>query len=472
MAEKAITISKEELEKQHDYCNKIRQIYMSKSAKQPLAMAETYGCQQNEADTEILRGMLVDMGFGFTDDAYCADFVVYNTCAVRDHAEKRVFGKVGEMFHAKEKKRDLIVAICGCMAQQEHISEKIRKSFPVVDMVFGTHALYKFPENFYNCLVTKKRVFDLSGDARGAILEGIRPVRALETKAWLPIMYGCDNFCTYCIVPYVRGRERSRDRAAIRAEFEKLVADGYRDITLLGQNVNSYGNSGEDGYDFADLLDELAKIPGDFIIRFMTSHPKDASEKLFSVMQKNAKIAKQLHLPFQSGSDDILEKMNRRYTRQQYAALAAKAREYMPNITLTSDVIVGFPNETEEDFEQTLELIRQIRFDGLYTFIYSPREGTIAAKIDDKTPVEDKKRRFERLLSVQNGISADINHDCVGQKMRVLVEGKSDEPDYPFAARTEGLKLVRLRGDAVVGEFADIEITNFTTWTLLGECIK
>lgn len=469
MEKQAITISAEELNKQQDFCGKIRQFYMTKSAKQPLAMSETYGCQQNEADTELLRGMLVDMGFGFTDEVDKADFIFYNTCAVREHAETRVFGKVGEMFHAKAKNRDLIVAICGCMAQQEHISEKIRKSFPVVDMVFGTHALYKFPENFYKRLVSKKRVFDLSGDENGKILEGISPVRPEGSRAWLSIMYGCNNFCSYCIVPYVRGRERSRRVESVKAEFESLVKQGYREITLLGQNVNSYGTGGESSCDFADLLQMLAKTPGDYIIRFMTSHPKDATEKLFAVMSANDKIAKQLHLPFQSGSNDILEKMNRRYTREKYIELVEKAREYMPNVTITSDVIVGFPNETEEDFEQTVSLIKQIKLDGLYTFIYSPRVGTVAASIEDKTPLEDKKRRFERLLSVQNEISGSINSQYVGTTQRVLVDGASDESGYPLTARTEGQKLVRLSADAKIGEFIDCEITGFTTWTLFGK---
>lgn len=469
MKKDPVTITAEELLRQQEYSEKIRQYYLAKLGGQPLALTDTYGCQQNEADTELLRGMMVDMGFGFTDDEEKADLILMNTCAVREHAEQRVFGNVGALTHVKRRHPGLVVAVCGCMAQQEHIRDKVKKSFPVVDLLFGTHVLYKFPELLWQRLESGKRVFDISGDEGGVILEGVAPQRDRAVKGWLPIMYGCNNFCSYCIVPYVRGRERSRTPEAVKREFEQMVQAGYRDITLLGQNVNSYGRDSGFDCDFADLLQMLNDVPGDFIIRFMTSHPKDASEKLFATMARCGKVAKHLHLPFQSGSSRVLEQMNRSYDRAKYLALVDMARRYMPDIALTSDVIVGFPNETEEDFEQTISLVEQVRFDSLFTFIYSKREGTVAAKIDDATPQADKKRRFERLLGVQNEISNQINAGCVGRTYRVLVDGTGDDADYPLTARTQGQKLVRLKGDpALIGQFVEAVIEKHSTWALFG----
>lgn len=464
-----VTITEEELLRQQEFSDKIRQYYMAALGRQPLALTDTYGCQQNEADTELLRGMMVDMGFGFTDDQEEADLILMNTCAVREHAEQRVFGNVGALTHVKRRHPGLVVAVCGCMAQQEHIRDKVKKSFPVVDMLFGTHVLYKFPELLWQRLESGRRVFDISGDEGGVILEGVAPHRDRSVKGWLPIMYGCNNFCSYCIVPYVRGRERSRTPEAVKREFEQMVQAGYRDITLLGQNVNSYGRDSGFDCDFADLLKMLNDVPGDFIIRFMTSHPKDASEKLFATMAACGKVARHLHLPFQSGSSRVLRQMNRSYDREKYLALVETARRYMPGISLTSDVIVGFPNETEEDFEQTISLVEQVRFDSLFTFIYSKREGTVAAKIDDQTPQADKKRRFERLLTVQNEISNQINAGYVGKTCRVLVDGTGDDEAYPLTARTQGQKLVRLKGDtALIGQFVEATIEKHTTWALFG----
>lgn len=464
-----VTISEEELDRQQGFAQQVRQFYMARLDRQHLALTDTYGCQQNEADTELLRGMLVDMGFGFTDDPEKADLILLNTCAIREHAEQRVFGNVGALTHVKRRHPGLVVAMCGCMAQQPHVRDKVKKSFPVVDLLFGTHVLYKFPELLWQRLSGDKRVFDISGDEEGVIVEGVTPNRDRQVKAWLPIMYGCNNFCTYCIVPYVRGRERSRRPEAVRAELEELVRQGYKDITLLGQNVNSYGRGCDFDCDFADLLRMLSQVPGDFVLRFMTSHPKDASEKLFATMAECDKVAKHLHLPFQSGSSRVLKAMNRSYDREQYLAQVALARRYMPSLSLTSDVIVGFPNETEEEFQQTISLVEQVEFDNLFTFIYSRREGTVAARIEDHTPMEEKKRRFEQLLQVQNQISNRRNAACVGQTMRVLVDGLGDDPEYPLTARTQGQKLVRLKGDpALVGRFVEAKIEKHTTWALFG----
>lgn len=469
MKENPVTITKEQLLRQQEFCDQIRQYYLAELGRQPLALTDTYGCQQNEADTELLRGMMVDMGFGFTDDQEKADLILMNTCAVREHAEQRVFGNVGALTHVKRRHPGLIVAVCGCMAQQEHIRDKVKKSFPVVDLLFGTHVLYKFPELLWQRLEGGRRVFDISGDESGVILEGVTPNRDRSVKGWLPIMYGCNNFCSYCIVPYVRGRERSRTPEAVKREFEQMVQAGYRDITLLGQNVNSYGRDSGFDCDFADLLRMLNDVPGDFVIRFMTSHPKDASEKLFATMAGCGKVARHLHLPFQSGSSRVLREMNRSYDREKYLALVETARRYMPELSLTSDVIVGFPNETEEDFEQTISLVEQVRFDSLFTFIYSKREGTVAARIDDQTPQADKKRRFERLLAVQNEISNQINASYVGKTCRVLVDGTGEDAEYPLTARTQGQKLVRLKGDpALIGQFVEVLIEKHTTWALFG----
>lgn len=473
MKNAAHTITQEELLQQQEYCAKIRQYYLEKSEKQPLACTDTYGCQQNEADTELLRGMFTDMGFAFTNDPEQADVVIFNTCAVREHAEQRVFGNVGALTHVKRRNPNLVVAICGCMAQQERIKEKVKKSFPVVDLLFGTHALYRFPQLLWQNLSTKKRVFDISGEESGVILEGVQPVRDRTIKAWLPIMYGCNNFCSYCIVPYVRGRERSRTPEAVREEFIKLVEAGYKDITLLGQNVNSYGSDADFECDFPQLLEMLNAVPGEFLIRFMSSHPKDATEKLYETMARCDKVAKQLHLPFQSGSNEILEKMNRRYTAEKYLGLVEAARRQMPGLPMTSDVIVGFPNETREDFEQTLELVKKVRFDSLFTFIYSKREGTVAAEIEDHTSTADKKQWFEELLTVQNQISNEINATYVGKTCRVLVDGTGDDADYPLTGRTESMKLVRIKGDAsLIGRFAQVKIEKHTTWALFGAVVE
>ena len=451
------TINISRIKQQEDICAEIFET-VTADGKRPLAMVDTYGCQQNEADSEKLRGYLAEMGYGFTQDEFQADVIVVNTCAVREHAEMRVLGNVGALNHTKKNNPNQIIAVCGCMVQQEHMAEKIKKSYPVVDLVFGPHELWRFPELMQQVMTKHKRIF-ATAKSDGTVAEGIPLRRDGSVKAWLSIMYGCNNFCTYCVVPYVRGRERSRLPEDVVAEARQLVAEGYKDITLLGQNVNSYGKDLGIDVDFADLLRRLNAVPGDFWLRFMTSHPKDASPKLFSAMAECDKVAKQLHLPFQSGSDEILRRMNRRYTAEHYKSLITDARSKMPDITLSSDIIVGFPGETDEDFEQTLKLVQDTRFDLLFTFLYSPRTGTPAASYEDNATPQDKQRRFERLLKAQDEIVAEKQAAYQGRKLRLLVDGNAKGSEYPFTARTEGNLLVCVRGDDIkIGEFIEAEI--------------
>ena len=449
-----VTVSEEQLQNQFTYIDAVASLICGKRLR---AYTHTFGCQQNEADTERIRGMLHEMGYEMTDDVNEADFILFNTCAVREHAEDRAFGNIGALSHLKKRRPEVVIALCGCMAQQEKNVEKIKKSYPQVSLLFGTHALWRFPSLLYRVLSGEKRVFDIGGE--DDIAEGLPVLRAQGAKAWLSIMYGCNNFCTYCIVPYVRGRERSRRPEEIEKELRELVAAGYKEITLLGQNVNSYGKDLGFDIDFADLLRRLNAVPGDFWLRFMTSHPKDAGPRLFDAMADCEKVAKQLHLPFQSGSDEILRRMNRRYTAASYKELIAYARRRMPDITLSSDIIVGFPGETEADFEQTLALVREERFDLLFTFLYSPRSGTPAASYDDPTPSVEKQKWFERLLKAQDEIVAEKQAAYQGRRLRLLVDGTAKGPDYPFTARTEGNLLVCVRGDGLqIGDFIEAEI--------------
>lgn len=436
----------------------------------PHFYCQTFGCQQNEADTERIAGMLAEMGYVRTQDAAEADVIVVNTCAVREHAEKRVFGIMGQYTHIKETRPDVTICMCGCMVQQEHIAEKIKKSYPRVDIVFGTHMLWRFPELLLRRLNGSKRIFEISGDPKGEIAEGLPVQRDAGCHAWLSIMYGCNNFCTYCIVPYVRGRERSRQPEDIEAELRQLVADGYKDITLLGQNVNSYGKDLGIGYDFADLLAALDQIEGDYLIRFMSSQPKDASHKLFDVMAASRHVARQLHLPVQSGCDRVLRAMNRPYDVEKYLELIAYARRVMPELVLTSDVIIGFPGETEAEAMETVALVEKVRFDALFTFIFSPRPGTPAARLPDPVPREEKQKWFDRLCAVQNGISEELHRQYVGQTLRCLVDGVSDDARWQLTARTAGGRLVHCTGDKnAVGEYRNVKITDSNTWALFGE---
>ena len=464
MNTKTTVISEQELNKQLDYCHKISAYWREKNLT-PLAYVETYGCQQNEADSERIRGLLAESGYAITDSAEGADVVVMNTCAIREHAEQRVFGNLGALTHTKRRHPSQKIFLCGCMAGQEIVSNRIKNSYHHVDGVFSTHHLWQFPEILYRVLTTGKRVF-YTQDEAGSIAEGLPQLRDNTLKAWVSIMYGCNNFCTYCIVPYVRGRERSRKAADILAECRQLIENGTKEITLLGQNVNSYGKDLEDSMDFADLLEAICAIPGEFLVRFMTSHPRDASEKLFDTMARNPKIAKQLHLPFQSGSSRVLKAMNRHYDRETYLRKVNYAKSVMPELVLTSDVIVGFPGETEEEFEETISLIEQVRYDALFTFIFSPRHGTPAASMEDPTPKEEKNRRFDKLCAVQNHISEQIHAEYVGKTLRCLVDGVDKEM---LTARTEGGRLVRFIGDSsLIGTYQDLTITGSNTWSLTG----
>ena len=470
MERKTPVIPAEDVQRQRDYCAEIRALNSQLSGT-PLAYVDTYGCQQNEADSELIRGMLTDMGYEMTDTDQDADVIVINTCAIREHAEQRVFGNVGALVHGKRRKPSQIICLCGCMAQEPHVAEKLRKSYQHVDLVFGPHALWRFPEFLRRVYLRRGRVFEIE-NSDGAIVEGLPVRRSGTIKAWVSIMYGCNNFCTYCIVPHVRGRERSREPDVILDEIRQLAEQGYKDITLLGQNVNSYGKDLDCGVDFPELLRRANDIPGDFLLRFMTSHPKDATEKLFDVMRDCEKVAPVIHLPFQSGSSRVLQAMNRRYTREQYLEKVAALRARISDVVLTSDVIVGFPGEPTAEFEETLSLIEQVRFDALFTFIYSPRKGTPAAEMDDPMSKEEKSANFNRLVEAQNRISLEKHQAYIGTVQRCLIDGESDDARSSLNARTPGNRLVHLNGDlSLIGTFADVKITGCSTWALFGELV-
>ena len=458
MDRKQVLIPEEQTLRQRDFERKIRELHTQRG-KNVRALVDTFGCQQNVADSQHIMGMLEAMGCTFVTAPEEADIVVLNTCAIRDHAEKRVYGTLGALTHTKKANPAQIICLCGCMAQRPEVAEKVRQSYRHVDLVFGPQALWKFPELLYQVYTRRGRVFSVE-DEHGSIAEGMPVVREGRTRAWVSIMYGCNNFCSYCIVPYVRGRERSREPERILEEVRQLAAEGYKEITLLGQNVNSYGKDLDTPWDFADLLSELDKIEGDYLLRFMSSQPKDASYKLFDTMARCKHVAKQLHLPVQSGCDRVLRAMNRPYDRAKYLDLITYARKVMPELVLTSDVIIGFPGETEAEAMETVALVEEVRFDALFTFIFSPRAGTPAAKMDDPTPKEEKNRRFDRLCDVQNRISLEIHQGYVGKTVRVLCDGRDKDL---LTARTEGGRLVRFAGDdSLIGQFLDVTITGLS----------
>ena len=463
-------IPAEDIQRQKEYCAEIRALN-DQLATPPLAWVDTYGCQQNEADSELIRGMLTEMGYEMTATEQDADVIVINTCAIREHAEQRVFGNIGALVHTKRRKPGQIICLCGCMAQEPHVAEKLRNSYHHVDLVFGPHALWRFPEFLRRIYMRRGRVFETE-NSEGAIAEGLPVRRSGTIKAWVSIMYGCNNFCSYCIVPHVRGRERSREPEIILNEIRELAEQGYKDITLLGQNVNSYGKDLSCDIDFPALLEMANDIPGDFLLRFMTSHPKDATEKLFDVMAKCEKVAPVIHLPFQSGNTRVLKEMNRRYSREQYLEKVHALRERIPNVVLTSDVIVGFPGETTPEFEDTLSLIEDVRFDALFTFIYSPRKGTPAAEMPDPMSKEEKSANFNRLVEAQNRISLEKHQAYIGTVQRCLVDGESEDPRNNLNARTPGNRLVHLQGDlSLIGSYVDVKITGCSTWALFGELV-
>ena len=404
---KEFTVPQAELDRQRDYADKVRAVLHARYPLQPpKAFVHTYGCQGNVADSERIKGILVSVGYVMTDTPDDADFILFNTCAIREHAEDRVFGNVGALKKLKEAKPGLLIALCGCMMQQEHVAAKIKKSYPFVGLVFGTHVLHRLPELLAKVLCNGKRVF-CTDASDGVIAEGLPVCRDKDENAWLPIMYGCNNYCSYCVVPLVRGRERSRDPEIVLAEARQLVADGYKKITLLGQNVNSYGKGDEGGVDFPELVRRLDAIDGDFTFDFMTSHPRDCSFELLDVLAASRHYGRHLHLPVQSGSDEILKRMNRHYDRAHYLELVHYARKVMPDVDLTTDIIVGFPGETYDDFLQTLSLVKEVRYGSMFTFIFSPRVGTAAAAYDDPVDKAEKTKWFLELLAVQEQIQKE-----------------------------------------------------------------
>ena len=470
MERKNVVLSDADMARQREFTEKIKDLHIQRG-KAVHALVDTFGCQQNVADSQHIMGMLEAMGCDFVTEPAEADIIVLNTCAIRDHAEKRVYGNLGALTHTKKANPEQIICLCGCMAQRPEVAEKVRQSYRHVDLVFGPQALWKFPELLYQVYTRRGRVFSVENE-HGSIAEGMPVVREGRTRAWVSIMYGCNNFCSYCIVPYVRGRERSRDPEQIIAEVRQLAAEGYKEITLLGQNVNSYGKDLGTGYDFADLLAALDEIPGDYLIRFMSSQPKDASFKLFDTMARCSHVAKQLHLPVQSGCDRVLRAMNRPYDKARYLELITYARKVMPELVLTSDVIIGFPGETEAEAMETVALVEQVRFDALFTFIFSPRPGTPAAKMDDPVPRAEKQVWFDRLCDAQNKISEEIHAQYVGRTLRCLIDGQSDDSRWPLTARTAGGRLVHLVGDAsAIGNYHDVKITDSNTWALFGEMV-
>lgn len=433
------------------------------------AFVLTLGCQQNESDSEKIMGMAIAMGYKKTNKPEKAGLIMVNTCAIREHAEQRALSFIGSYKKLKAENPYLIIGVCGCMVTQAHRSEELKHSYPYVDFVFGTSSLHRFPELLYEKIKENKRIFFETTDAEYLVAEGLPVCREDNRHAWVSIMYGCNNFCSYCIVPYVRGRERSREKEEIIKEVRELVAAGYKDITLLGQNVNSYGKDGEYGYDFADLLDEIADIDGDYLIRFMTSHPKDATHKLIDVMAKHKNIAPHFHLPLQSGSDRILKLMNRHYDNARYISTVEYLREKIPDIVITSDIIVGFPGETEEEFEETLDMLKKIRFDMIYSFIFSPRKGTPAYTMDGQIPQDIKSRRYNELLKVQGDISLSKNIPMTGTTVRVLCDGISKTDREMYSGRTAGNKIVFFEGNENdTGNFVNVRIDRAEAFSLFG----
>jgi len=441
-----------------------------REGRAPRCHVLTFGCQQNEADSEKLLGMALQMGYEGTDDPANADLILVNTCAIREHAEKRALSIIGQFKHLKEQNPHLIIGVCGCMVAQEHRRSQLQKSYPYVSFVLCTSVLYRLPQYLAEVQARGKRLF--KGEEELTVAEGLPIQRASGYRAYVSIMYGCNNFCSYCIVPYVRGRERSREPADVIREVQELVEAGYKDITLLGQNVNSYGKGRADGYDFADLLRELDRIPGDHMLHFMTSHPKDATKKLVDVMAAGKHIAHSFHLPLQSGSDEILRRMNRHYDRAQYLEILDYMREKMPDIAVTSDIIVGFPGESEADFEDTLAMLRRARFDMIFSFIYSPRKGTPAAEMPQQIPREVQNARFDRLLALQAEIAAEQNTPLTGTVQRVLCDGVSKKNSDIYNGRTPQNKIVFFEEPAPEGTWLSVRVDRAEAFALYGTVIK
>lgn len=433
---------------------------------------ETWGCQMNEEDSEKLSGMLKRIGYELTDSRESASIIIFNTCCVRENAENKVFGNLGQLKNLKEKNPNLIIAICGCMMQQKGMADKILNMFPFVDIIFGTHNAYKFPEYLNRVIQEGVQVKEILNKEEG-IVEGIPVDRKSDTKAYVTIMYGCNNFCTYCIVPYVRGRERSRKPEDIEKEVKDLVAQGYKEITLLGQNVNSYGKGLENEISFADLLRRLNEIKGIERIRFMTSHPKDLNMDVIKAIKECDKLCEQIHLPVQSGSSKILKDMNRHYDKEYYINLIKDIKREIPNVGITTDIIIGFPGETEEDFKDTLELVKEVEYDSAFTFIYSRRQYTPADRMENQIDDEVKHRRFNELVETVNSIVKEKNKTLEGKTLEILVEGPSKNDENKLTGRSRSGKLVNFPGDkSLVGELVNVKIIKSKGFSLEGEIIK
>lgn len=459
-------MSTEIIEKQKEYMEKVKKINENKNKMYYIL---TMGCQLNENDSEKLIGIMEEMGYTKSDDIKNADLYVINTCCVRENAEEKLFGKLGELKKIKENK-NIVIAIGGCMMQEEHITEKIKKSYPFVDVVFGTHTLHKFPEDLYTAITKNKKVKDVI-DIDGEIYEGLPVKRSSNRQASVIIMYGCNNFCSYCIVPYVRGRERSRKPEDILNEIKELAKEGYREITLLGQNVNSY--KGGENYNFANLLEDVDKIEGIEVIRFVSPHPKDFTDDVIDVISKSSKISRLIHVPLQSGSTKVLKEMNRKYTKEQYLDLIKRIRNKIPDVVFSTDIIVGFPGETEEDFEDTIDVVKQVNFEQIFMFIYSRRVGTRADKMENQIPEEIKHKRFDRLKQVFEESVEENNKKYVGTTQKILVEGYSKNNQDMLTGRTDTNKVAIFEGpEKLIGKIINIKIISEHKWYLKGEVLN
>ena len=455
-----------------DLVREHNQNILRQTGRQPVGYIRTFGCQQNLSDSEKLKGMLFEMGYNTAEQPEDADIILFNTCAVREHAEDRALGNVGALKALKKRNPGLIIGLCGCMVQQPHVADKVRKRHPYVDLVLGTHAIGRLPDLIWKKLTEGGHVTDISSGVDGTLGEELPIRRDGKYKAWVPIMYGCDNFCSYCVVPFVRGRERSRQLQNILDEVRALVAEGYKDITLLGQNVNSYGKNLEPPASFTVLLRELNNIPGEFRIRFMTSHPKDCTRELIDAIAECEKVCRHIHLPVQCGSDRILHAMNRGYTAREYLELIDYTRSKIPNVAFTSDIIVGFPGESEEDFAATLALVQQVQYYSLFTFVYSAREGTKSAELEDDVPHEEKVSRMESLLEIQRGIGREQFESLVGKTLRVLVEGPGKTNPKRMSGRSEQNVIVDFDADhSLIGSFVDVRIKQALQWAVIGDPI-
>ncbi len=456
--------NKEVLVKTNDY---IVSENLKELGKDKKYFVKTYGCQMNQHDGENIKAILEDMSYTETETMEDADFILLNTCAIRENAHNKVFGMIGRMKHLKESKPHIVTGICGCMAQEEAVVNEILKKFRFLDVVFGTHNIHRLPQILNEALIKKEIEIEVySGE--GDIIENIPVKRDSKYKAWINIMYGCDKFCTYCIVPYTRGKQRSRNPEFILKEVEQLVKDGYQEVTLLGQNVNAYGKDLKSGYRMENLLEDVAKT-GISRVRFVTSHPWDFTDQMIEVIKNNPNIMPYIHLPLQSGSNRILKLMGRRYTKEQYLELHRKLKEAIPNVSITTDIIVGFPNETEEDFEETLDVVKKCHYDSAFTFIFSPRVGTPAAKMEDNVTLEEKNDRLQRLNKIVNQFAKEANDSYQDKTVPVLIEGFSEKDATKLMGYTDTMKLVNVEGpEALIGKIVNVKITEVKTWSMDG----